>query len=94
MIIRSRLFVSTALLISATTALGAPLVLLATPGLGKSQVVDEIAFVSLIGLFPLLTIASLIAAVVQFLRTRARQAAVEIALACLLLVAAAFSGTP
>jgi hypothetical protein len=91
---RPRLFVSAALLISAASAFGTPLLLLATPGLGKSQVADEIAFVSLIGLFPLLTIASLIAAVVQSLRTRARQAAIEVALACLLLIEAAFNGTP
>jgi hypothetical protein len=92
--LRLRMFVSTVLLISAMIALGAPLLLLAMPYFGKSQVVDEIAFVSLIGLFPLLTVASLIAALTQFLRARTRQGAIEIVLACLLLVVAAFNGAP
>jgi len=92
--LRLRMFVSTVLLISAMIALGAPLFLLAMPYFGKSQAVDEIAFVSLIGLFPLLTVASLIAALTQFLRARTRQGAIEIVLACLLLVVAAFNGAP
>jgi hypothetical protein len=94
MTFRLHMFVSTVLLMSAMIALGAPLLVLAMPYFGKSQVVDEIALVSLIGLFPLLTVASLIAAVIQFLRARTRQAVIEIVLACLLLVVAAFNGSP
>jgi hypothetical protein len=91
---RFRLFVSTVLLMSAAVTLGLPLLLLATPSLGKSPVVDDIAFVSLVGLFPLMTISSLVAAVVSFVRTRALQAVIEIMIACLLLVVVAMNGTP
>lgn len=92
--LRAHMFVSTALLVSAFVALVAPLLLLATPVLGKAEVVDDIAFVVLVGLFPLLAAASLIASAIRFLRTRARQAAIEIGLEVLLLAMAAMSETP
>jgi hypothetical protein len=91
---RARVLVSTVLLISAACALALPLVLLATPGLRESPIVDTIAFVALIGLFPLLAISAIIAAVVIIVRNRAWQPLIEIAIACLLLVVASFNGTP
>lgn len=91
----ARMFVSTVLLICAVATLALPLILLATPMLRELPVVDTIAFVSLIGLFPLLAISSIIAALVIAARTRSwQQPVVEILIACLLLIVAAFSGTP
>jgi hypothetical protein len=89
------MLVSTALLICAVVTLAVPLLLLATPAFNKLPVVETIAFASLIGLFPLLAVSSVIAAIVTLIRTRVwQQPIVEVLIALILLFIAAFNGAP
>lgn len=90
----ARLFVSTVLLICAVATLALPLLLLAIPTLSELPMVDGIAFVSLLGLFPLFAVAAIIAGIVIIVRRRVWQPVIEISIACILLIVAALNGSP
>jgi len=89
-----RLYASTILLLCALTALCIPLTLLSIPSLKDSPAVDGIAFVFLLGIFPLLTVAALVSSAIRFVRVRTPQALTEMLVAVSLIIIALMNGYP